>query len=124
MPISFLVDSHFQLVRTTYLGLIRLVDVATYVRGLVDQGLLKHAQLIDARHATLGFSTEDTRILAELMKTLRSQHGSAPVAFVAGDAPSYYTAETYQDLGAGGNPSFAVFEDVAAAEMWIELTGS
>lgn len=123
MPISFLVDPHDQLVRTTYLGLITLVDVTTYVRALVDQGLLKRAQLIDARQATLGFSPEDTRILAELMKTLRGKHGSAPVAFVAGDAPSYYTAESYQDLGAGGNPSFAVFEEVAAAEMWIELSG-
>jgi hypothetical protein len=123
VPISFLVDPHFQLVRTTYLGLITLVDVATYVRTLVDRGLLKRAQLVDARHATLGFSPEDTRILAEMMRTLRGKHGSAPVAFVVGDAPSYYTAETYQDLGAGGNPSFAVFEDVAAAEMWLELSG-
>jgi hypothetical protein len=123
VPISFLVDPHFQLVRTTYLGLITLVDVVTYARSLVDRGLLKSAHLIDARHATLGFSPEDTKILAELMKTLRAKHGSGPVAFVIGDAPSYYTAGAYQDLGAGGNPRFAVFEDVAAAEMWLELSG-
>jgi predicted nucleic acid-binding protein len=123
VPISFLVDPQHQLVRTTYVGVITLVDLASYARDLADRDLLKHAQLLDARHATLELSYEDTRIFAELMASLRSKHGSAQVAFVAGNAPSYYVAETYRELGAGANPRYAVFDEVLAAEMWLELGG-
>jgi hypothetical protein len=38
---------------------------------------------------------------------------------VAGNHLSYLTAEHYEDLGAGHNPGFRVFEDVATAETWI-----
>jgi predicted nucleic acid-binding protein len=121
VPISFLVDPQHRLVRTTYVGVITLVDLAFYARELADRGLLKLDQLVDARQAMLALSHEDTRVFAELMASLRSKHGSAQVAFVAGNAPSYYVAETYQELGAGANPHYGVFGEVAAAEMWLEL---
>jgi predicted nucleic acid-binding protein len=121
MPISFLVDSQAHLVRTTFVGVIKLADLAFYARELTDRDLLTHAQLIDARHATLRLSAKDTRILAELMATLRRRHGRAQVAIVPGDAPSYRVAETYHELGAGANPSYEVFSEVSAAEMWLEL---
>lgn len=57
------------------------------------------------------------------MASLRSKHGCAQVAFVAGNAPSYRVAETYHELGAGANPRYAVFDEIVAAEMWLELGG-
>jgi hypothetical protein len=121
VPISFLVDPLSHLVRTTYLGLITMVDLAAYARTLAERDLLKRAQLIDARQATLAVSPEDIRILSELMATLRERHGRAPVAFVPGDEPSYRVAETYENLGAGANPRFATFADMAAAETWLAI---
>jgi hypothetical protein len=121
MPITFLIDPQLHLVRTTYVGLITMVDLAMYARVLADRGLLKLAQLIDARQALLKLTAEEMRILSELMTTLRSKHGRAPVAFIAGNAPSYYLAESYQKFGAGGNPRFATFTDVASAETWLVL---
>jgi hypothetical protein len=124
MPIHFFVDPQLQLVRATYVGVITLVDLAVHVHRLVDAGLLQRPRLIDARHAMLQLSHEDVRIMAELMKTLREQHGSAPVAFVSNDEPSYEVAEAYQHLGAGANPEFAAFPGVEAAEAWLELLGA
>jgi hypothetical protein len=121
MPITFLIDPHSALVRTTYVGLVTLADLSTYVRLLAERDLLKRAQLIDARQAMVALSPEDIRIIAELMTTLRERHGRAPVAFVPGNEVSYRVAETYADLGAGANPRFATFTDVAAAETWLAI---
>jgi hypothetical protein len=120
MPIRFLVDPHSQLLRTTYLGLITTVELARYVWALAERDLLKHAQLIDARQATLALAPEDIRMFAELMTTLRERYGRAPVAFVPGNEVSYRVAETYEDLGAGAN-RFATFPDLASAEAWLAI---
>jgi hypothetical protein len=122
MPISFRVDPHLHLVRTTYIGTITLPEVMTYVGQLVEQGFLSHAQLIDGRAATLKLTTEETRQFAAWMASVRAVYGRAPVAFVAGNAASYHVAQDYAEMGAGSNP-FQVFAYAPAAELWIEISG-
>jgi len=119
MPISFSVHPEHRLVRASFVGPIHLLALAMYARSLADRELLTFGQLIDGRQGTLAMSPEDTRILAKLMATLHARHGRAPIAFVPGDEVSYYVAANYKDLGAGMNPRFAVFPDLAAAELWL-----
>ena len=57
------------------------------------------------------------------MAALRRVHGTAPVAFVTGDAASYQVAQVYAEEGAESNP-YQVFEDLAAAEVWISIHSS
>jgi hypothetical protein len=121
MAISYLVNHRARLVRTTYVGRIGLIDVAIYARELDDRKLLPYAQLIDASRATLALSSQDLRIFATLMATLRSRHGRGPVAVVPGNAGSYRVARLYRQLGAGANPRFAILTDVAAAEAWLAI---
>jgi hypothetical protein len=122
MPISFRVDPHRRLIRTTDVGAITLPELMTYVGQLVEQGLFSHAQLIDGRAATLQLTAEETREFAAQIASLRAVYGQAPVAFVAGNAASYHVAVDYADVGVGSKP-FQVVADVAAAEVWIELSG-
>lgn len=122
MSISFVVEPQHQLVRTRYVGPIALRDLAGYVRALVADRLLDHAQLIDARTARLQLTAEETREFAELMASLGAVYGRAPVAFIAADPKSCHVAQRYRELGAGANPAFQVFEDVAAAEVWLLAT--
>jgi hypothetical protein len=120
VSISFLLDHHHHLVRTTFLGIIPLIDLVIYVRSLATQGLLRYPQLIDAREATLRLTAPELREIAGLMTSLRAMFGKAPVAFVPGDAGSYGVVQQYWEMGAGGT-ELAVFEDVGAAEVWIEI---
>ena len=124
MSINFLVDPQRQVVRTSYIGLVGPVELTAYARSLVSQGLLRRAQLIDCRTATLALTAGDTRRLSDMMGELRAEHGTAPVAFVAGDAASYDVARWYLELGAGSNPAFEVFADIAAAETWIAISSA
>jgi hypothetical protein len=121
MSISFVVERQQQLVRARWAGLVGLPDLAQYARALVAEGLLDHAQLIDARTAWIRLTAEETREIAELMASLGAVYGRAPVAFIPADSASYELARRYQELGAGGNPAFQVFEDLAAAETWLRL---
>ena len=120
MSISFLADHHHHLVRTTCLGIITMVELVVYFRSLATQGLLKYPQLIDAREATLRLTATELREIADQMTSLRAMFGKAPIAFVPRDAESYRVAREYGVMGAGGT-ELEVFEDVAAAEVWIEI---
>jgi hypothetical protein len=119
MAITFLVDSVHRVVRATYTGAVTLPDLTEYSRTLLALQVLALPQLIDARGATLLLSEGDLEDFSALMGSLRRVFGHAPVAFVAGNHLSYLTAEHYEDLSAGYNPAFRVFEDVATAETWI-----
>jgi hypothetical protein len=123
MTIVFHLDSPRHLVRATYTGAITLTELVGYARALAAQELVAVPQLIDARSAVLTLSEAGTREIAELMASLREGHGQAQVAFVAGNADSYYIAESYAELGAGANPGYRIFDDVGAAEMWLTLSG-
>jgi hypothetical protein len=124
VSINFLLDPRLRLVRTSYVGLVSLVELMAYARSLVSQGLLGRAQLIDCRSAKLALTASETRRFSEMMGELRADHGTAPVAFVAGDAASYDVARQYRELGAGSNPAFEVFADIAAAETWIAISSA
>lgn len=122
MSISYLLDPHEHVIRTTYLGIITMVDVVGYVRSLATEGLLTHPQLIDGREATVWLSEGETRELADLMASLRAMFGAAPVAFVPGDDASLRVAERYREMGAGST-RYEVFEEVQAAERWLAIRG-
>ena len=119
MPITFLLDADLGLVRTTYSGMIGLSDLAHYVYLLSQRDWLRLPQLIDGRQGGLTMSPQDVRILSDLMVRLRDRWGCAPVAFVPGNDINACVAALYQDNGAGGNPWFATFADLHAAEQWL-----
>lgn len=119
MPITFLLDVDLGLVRTTCTGMIGLADLAHYVYLLSQRDWLRIPQLIDGRQGALTMSPQDVKILSELMVKLRDRWGSAPVAFVPGNDINACVASLYQDHSAGGNPQFATFTDLHAAEEWL-----
>jgi hypothetical protein len=120
MSISFLLDPHLQVIRTTYVGIITMVDLVAYARSLATERLLMHPQLVDGRAATLRLTENETREFADLMTSLRAMFGEkAPVAFVPGDTESYRVVQQYWEMGAGGT-ELAVFVEVGAAEVWIQ----
>jgi hypothetical protein len=122
MPIEYALDSQRGLVRTRCIGEITLSDMIAYARALVADRFLGYPQLIDGRQATLVLSEGQARELAELMTPLRSTLGKAPVAFVAGNLASHRVGQWYWEAGAGSN-HYEVFEEVAAAEVWLAITG-
>jgi hypothetical protein len=122
MSITYLLDPQLNVIRTTYLGIITLVDLVGYARSLATEGLLSHPQLIDGREATVWLSESETRELADLMASLRAMFGAAPVAFVPGDDASLRVAERYREIGAGST-HYEVFDEVQAAEHWLAVFG-
>jgi hypothetical protein len=122
MPIQYELDPQRGLVRTTCVGEITLSDMIAYARGLVADHFLGYPQLIDGRHCTLVLTEGQARELADLMTPLRSTLGKAPVAFVAGNLASHRVGQWYWEAGAGSN-RYEVFEEVAAAEVWLAISG-
>jgi hypothetical protein len=122
MSISYLLDPKLEVIRTTYLGIVTMVDLVGYVRTLATEGLLRLPQLIDGREATVWLTEDETRELAELMTSLRAMFGSAPVAFVPGNLASHRVARRYREMGAGST-RLEVFEEVRAAELWLAISG-
>ena len=119
MPIRFLVEPGDRIVRVTYTGIITLMELSRHVQRLVDANLLDRPKLVGSRNATFRLTGEDIRIFTSLMSTLHARYGRAPVAFVPGDDSWHSAAEVYRDLGAGGNPRFASFPDMEAAQTWL-----
>jgi hypothetical protein len=122
MSIRYLLDPHLRVVRTTYIGIVTLVDLVGYVRSLATEGLLIHPQLIDGREATLWLAESETRELADLMTSLRAMFGGAPVAFVPGNLASHRVVQRYCEMGAGST-RLEVFDEVQAAELWLGISG-
>jgi hypothetical protein len=121
MSIEFELDPQRGLIRTTCVGEITLSDMIGYARGLVDRHFFGYPQLIDGRQCTLVLTEAQARELAELMVPLRSTLGRAPVAFVAGNLASHRVGQWYWEAGAGSN-RYEVFEEVAAAEVWLAIS--
>ena len=119
MPITFVSDPQLGLIRTTYIGLLDLADLARYVYMLSERDWLERPQLIDGRPGALTMSPRDVRIFAGLMSTLGRRHRSGPIAFVPGNAVNECVASLYEEYGAGDNPDFATFADLGSAEAWL-----
>lgn len=118
--VNIVVDQANQLVRATFTGAVALPDLATHVRTLIAMSVLAMPMLIDAREAMSVLSDGDLEDVSSLMTTLRKVYGRAPVAVVVGDDYSRRIAEQYGELGAGDNPGFRIFDDIAAAEAWLK----
>jgi hypothetical protein len=122
MSIRYVLDPHLQLIRTTCIGIVTMVDLVGYVRALATERLLIHPQLVDGREATLWLTESETRELADLMTSLRAMFGAAPVAFVPGNLASHRVAQRYCEMGAGST-RLELFEEIHAAERWLTISG-
>ncbi|HKW90259.1 MAG TPA: methyltransferase domain-containing protein [Methylomirabilota bacterium] len=120
MPFTFELDPAAGVVRTTAHGLIRYEDLATHVRALLDAGLARIPQLIDARHAEHDLSADDMRRLAGLVGDLHAPAGvSRRTALVVTALVDYGMARMYGTLAQKVQPDFAVFRDLGEAEAWL-----
>jgi hypothetical protein len=102
MPFTYVFDAATNIVRTIAQGLIRFDDLAAHLQALIDAGVARVPQLIDARDSHLqaarGFSHRTALVV------------STPVDFGM--------ARMYGALARKVDPDFAVFRDLGEAEAW------
>ncbi len=120
MPFTYELDRTAGVVRTTAHGVIRFDDIASNVRALLDAGLARMPQLIDARHAEHDLSADDMRRVAELVRGLHAPTGvSRRTALVVATLVDYGMGRMYGSLAQKVQPDFAVFRDLGEAEAWL-----
>ena len=121
MPFTYMFDRAADIVRTTAHGLVRFDDLAAHLQALVDAGLARAPQLIDARDAQHDLPASDIRRLVELVSYLQAVHGfSHRTALVVSTAVDFGMARMYGALAQKVDPDFAVFRDLTAAEAWLQ----
>lgn len=120
MPFTYAVDAATDTVRTTAHGLIRFDDLAAHLHALVDAGVGRIPQLIDARDAQHDLSVTDIRRLVELVSHLQAAHGFRHrTALVVSTPVDFGMARMYGALAQKVDPDFAVFRDLGEAEGWL-----
>jgi hypothetical protein len=106
MPFTYVLDAATDIVRTTAHGLIRFDDLAAHLQALVDAGVGRVPQLIDARDAQHDLSVTDIRCLVELVSHLPAAHGfSHRTALVVSTRVDFGMARMYglpRSRGSGG----------------------
>lgn len=121
MPFTYVFDRAADMVRTTAHGLIRFDDLAAHLHALVDAGVARIPQLIDARDAQHDLPPSDIRRLVDLVGELQAVHGlSHRTALVVSTPVDFGMARMYGALAEKVDPDFAVFRDLAEAEVWLQ----
>lgn len=123
MPVAFVLDEISGLVRTTAAGLVTEEDWVRHIRAIERAGLLDVRQLVDARGIVYDATAEEIRRLAEFMSAYRGRRGKVRTAFVASEPHIYGLARMYGAMAAEHDPGFAVFDDLAEAEQWLNANG-
>ncbi len=109
MPFTHVSDAATHIVRATAHGLIRFDDLAAHLQALMDAGVARVPQLIDARDAEHDLPASDIRRLVELVSDLRATHGFGNrTALVVSTPVDFGMARVY-----------AVFHDLGEAEVWL-----
>jgi DNA-binding MarR family transcriptional regulator len=123
MPVAFDYDRDSGLVRTTAEGLVTEEDWVRHVRALERAGLLEVRQLLDARRIIYNASSDEVRRLASFVRAYRGRRGTVRTAFVATEPHVYGLARMYGAMTMEVDPGFAVFDDLGAAEAWLQGNG-
>lgn len=120
MPFTYVFDAATNIVRTTAHGLIRFDDLAAHLQALVDAGVARVPQLIDARDAPHDLPASDIRRLVELVSHLQAAHGfSRRTALVVSTPVDFGMARMYGALAQKVDPDFSVFRDLGEAGAWL-----
>ncbi len=124
MPFTYVFDAATNIVRTTAHGLVRFDDLAAHLQALIDAGVARVPQLIDARDAQHDLPASDIRRLVELVSHLQAAHGfSHRTALVVSTLVDFGMARMYGGLAQKVDPDFSVFRDLGEAEAWLHGAG-
>lgn len=105
MPFTYVFDAATNIVRTTAHGLIRFDDLAAHLQALIDAGVARVPQLIDARDAQYDLPASDIRRLLELVSHLQAAHGfSRRTALVVSTPVDFGMARMYGALAQKVDP--------------------
>jgi hypothetical protein len=121
MPFTYVFDAATNIVRTSAQGLVRFDDLAAHLQALMDAGVARVPQLIDARDAQHDLSASDIRRLVELVSHLQAAYGfSRRTALVVSTPMDFGMARMYGALAQKVDPDFSVFRDLGEAEAWLQ----
>lgn len=118
MPFTHVFDAATNIVRTSAQGLVRFDDLAAHLQALMDAGVARVPQLIDARDAQHELSASDIRRLVELVSHLQAAYRRT--ALVVSTPMDFGMARMYGALAEKVDPDFSVFRDLGEAEAWLQ----
>ena len=104
-------------------GAITLSDIQAHLHVERREGGLGYAELIDARHATVAFSSADVRTVAAWLGVFAREHALGPTAIVV-STPEAYGTMRMLDLLVEGFCAVRPFYDTEKAEEWLGAGGT
>ena len=107
------------IVRTTMRGTLTVEDLIAHALARAAAGVLPSPQVLDAREARFGITTEDVKRIAAVAKELRRRGPIGPSALVASEDYAYGMARMFATYDTQNHGSFAVFRTMAEAEAWL-----
>lgn len=120
MPIRRRLDPEKHLIRTTITGSVSYDELREHLAAVHEMQGAGMRELIDTRGATPAFSARDLPKLAEYGQQLFAGGRMAPRAVVVSGVIHFGIARLFASLAAPW-VKVSVFDDIAAAEAWIEM---
>lgn len=121
MPVTYLRDDERRRVLITVSGTITTADLMAALAHQVTDGTWSWPTIYDGSDRTGILSADQVRAIAGQGDMLAAVHGKrGPVAFVRKTAVGYGTARMLAMLSEDQAPGASAFEDLAAAEAWLE----
>ena len=119
MPVQWTVSHPKRLVIAIARGSLRLLDIETYLDGVITADALAYSKIFDMTDATPSLSDDDLMALGARIRAYISLGQIGPLAIVATTDRSYQQARMFQALAEADRP-IKIFRELHLARKWLD----
>ena len=119
MPVQWTVSHPARLVIAVARGDLRLLDIETYLDGVVAANVLPYRKIFDMTQATPDLSDDELLALGARIRAYIALGELGPLAIVATTDKSYQQARMFVALAEANRP-IKIFRELHLARQWLD----
>jgi len=123
MPVQWTVSHPTRLVIAVARGDLHLVDIESYLDGVITANALAYRKIFDMTQATPNLTDDDMMALGARIRAYMTLGEIGPLAIVATTEKSYEQARMFATLAEADRP-LKIFRELHLARQWLDLQAS
>lgn len=122
MPIDWSANADTRRVDASASGAVSAADLAGFIGGMREAGVLGYAKIVDFSYAALDIRAAEVRALARTINALSGDDGEAlgPVAIVVASEPALDIFTLFEERTTASGRKLSIFPSRRAADKWLD----